>query len=110
MLIILYSVGFALRVFHITHAKYNMLCLSRWRCKSLKVRVTPEKLNKYEMKLAMWLETDVGSEVPVPLTLFNVIHPAMAAVIVSVTMLTCFDNQLHTPTSERQRLSKKETA
>ena len=58
----------------------------------------------------MWLEIDAGSEVPVPLTSFNVTHPALAAVIVSVTMLTCFDNQLHTPTSERQRMSKKETA
>ena len=63
-----------------------------------------------EMKLAMLLGTDVGSEAPVPLSLFSVIHPALAAVIVSVTMMTCFDNQLHTPTSERQRLSKKETA
>ena len=52
-------------------------------------------------KLVMWLETGIGSKLP--LTLFDVTHPALSK-------LVCSNNQVSTPTSERQRLSEWETA
>ena len=50
----------------------------------------------------MQLETDVGNELP--LALLSVTHPCLA--VVEVNIKKNYNNQLHTPVSER--LSEKE--
>ena len=67
---------------------------------SCKICLVPHEMNA--RKLVMRPETDVGSELPLPS--FDVTHPGLAA-----SKLISSDNQLCTPTSDRQRLRERET-
>ena len=56
-------------------------------------------------KVVMWLETDIRNELP--LTLFDVTHPGLAAVKIDIYIYMCvllLLNQLHTLTSETKTM------